>query len=905
MNPRVLPVLALVFLLPSLAAAQQAPVLTGVITTRDDGLSLPGATVSIEALSLSATTDNDGRYTLTLPPEAVGQSYEVRVSAAGLVPRTWTLRPEAGTLTQDFALSLTFQEEITVGSRAVGVEAEKATPVDILTSRQIETAGFTETMQVVQALAPSFNFPRTTIADGSASVRPATLRGLGPDQILVLLNGKRRHNTALVHVNGTVGRGSTGVDLNAIPISAIERVEILRDGAAAQYGSDAIAGVMNIVLKSGKQPLTLSAKAGAAITDQGVGDNVTDGELFDGSASMGWNVGSGWLSAALEFRDRNRTNRAAPDLRDQIRAGDRLDNPVAQPNHWVGDPEARDVIGFLNAQFPIGGSGSSFVYAFGGWSRRDALAPGFFRRALEAGTQPAIYPLGYLPKIETDTGDAAGTLGVRGVRSDWYWDLSATYGRNTMGFNIVDTLNVSLGPTIPPNALEFYAGQLAASQFTANADLSRQLELGLSGPTNLAIGVEFRREGYQIVAGEEGSYIDGGFRDQFGNPATPGAQVFAGWRPSNERDESRSNVAAYIDAEGDLVPRLRLGMAGRVENYSDFGSTADGKITARFKVHDRAVLRGAASTGFRAPSLPQSHFSATSTNFLNLGQGLVPVEVATFPVGSEPARALGATDLQPEESTHLSAGLVLTPRQNFDLTVDYYRIDIDDRIVLSGNFTDARVRTLLAPFGTFGSARFFTNAIDTETTGWDLTAAYRMNMDGAGTLGLFAGYNRNETTVVSQAPAPPELVGLESVLFDREQTRRMECGQPEDNLRLSADWLRGRFNGVVRGSRYGEYCDPRNGATVNGVFVPTALDQDFSAQWIADLELSFRMRQLTLGAGAQNIFDTYPEILRPENARAPVNPAGGFLAPGAIRYGTATPFGINGRFLYGRITYRF
>ncbi len=275
-----------------------------------------------------------------------------------------------------------------------------------------------------------------------------------------------------------------------------------------------------------------------------------------------------------------------------------------------------------------------------------------------------------------------------------------------MDFNIVDTLNTSLGPSIPPNQLEFYAGTIKANQFVANADLSRQLEIGLSGPTNLAVGVEFRREGYQIEAGEEGSYIDGGVRDQFGNPAIPGAQVFAGWRPSNVRDESRHNFAAYVDVEGDLVPRVRLGLAGRVENYSDFGSTADGKITARFKIHDRAVIRGAASTGFRAPSLGQSNFSATSTNFLNLGQGLVPVEVATFPVASEPARALGATDLKPEESTHLSAGLVLTPVDSFDLTADYYRIDIDDRIVLSGNFTDPpppavpRIRNLLAPFGT-------------------------------------------------------------------------------------------------------------------------------------------------------------------------------------------------------------
>ena len=899
MKTRLLAVAALLLLFPLAAAAQQPPVLTGIVTTRDDGLSLPGATVAIEALNLSATTDSEGRYTLALPAEAVGQSHEVKVTAAGLVPRTWTFRPEAGTATQNFALSLTFQEEITVGSRAVGVEAEKATPVDILTSRQIETAGFTETMQVIQALAPSFNFPRTTIADGSASVRPATLRGLGPDQILVLLNGKRRHNTALVHVNGTVGRGSTGVDLNAIPVSAIERVEILRDGAAAQYGSDAIAGVMNIVLKSGKQPLTVSAKAGAAFTDQGVGDSVTDGELFDGSASYGWNLGSGWLSAALEFRDRSRTNRAAPDLRDQVRPGDRLDNSVPQPNHWVGDPEARDVMAFLNAQFPVGAGGSSFVYAFGGWSQRDALAPGFFRRALQTQNIPQIYPLGFLPKIQTDTGDAAGTVGIRGTRSQWYWDLSGTYGRNTMDFNIVDTLNTSLGPSSP---LEFFAGTIAANQFTANADVSRQVEIGLSGPTNLAVGLEFRREGYQIHAGEPGSYVNGGFRDQFGGLAAPGAQVFAGWRPENERDENRHNTAAYLDVEGDLVPRVRLGLAGRVENYSDFGSTADGKITARFKLHERAVIRGAASTGFRAPSLGQANFSATSTNFLNLGQGLVPVEVATFPVSSEPARALGATDLRPEESTHLSAGLVLTPHDRIDLTADYYRIEIDDRIVLSGNFTDPpapavpRIRNLLASFGTFGSARFFTNAIDTRTTGWDLTAAYRMKMSGASTLGLSAAYNRNETEVVQRAPAPAQLVGFEAVLFDREQTRRIECGQPKDNLRLSADWLRGRFNGVVRGSRYGAYCDPRNSP---------AVDQEFSAQWLADLELSFRASQFTVGAGVQNAFDTYPETLRPENALAPGSVAAGFTAPGAIRYGTATPFGINGRFVYGRITYRF
>ena len=881
-------VLALALAVPALA--QEPLTLSGVVTTRDDGLPLPGATVAIESLSLSAVTDSEGRYTLTIPPDSVGQTLEVKVTAAGLVPRTWTYRPETGmTVSQNFALSLTFAEEITVGSRAVGVEAEKAVPVDVLTARQIETAGYTETMQVIQALAPSFNFPRTTIADGSASVRPATIRGLGPDQVLVLINGKRRHNTALVHVNGTVGRGSTGVDLNAIPVSAIERVEILRDGAAAQYGSDAIAGVMNIVLKSGTSRPTVNLKGGLDVTDQGVGDSVSDGEMVDTSATYGFNLGSGWVSAAVEFRDRNRTNRAADDPRDQLRAGDAGNNPVPQPNHWLGDPEARDIMAFLNAQFPVGSSNSSFVYAFGGWSDRDALAPGFYRRGLQAQNWPQIYPLGFLPKIQTGIMDAAATVGVRGIKSDWYWDLSANYGANSMDFDIVDTLNTSLGPNVPPNKFEFYAGTYRSNQFVANADVSRELDVGLAGPMNFGAGLEFRREGYGIDAGEPDSYVDGGVRDQFGNPAIPGAQVFAGLRPANAVDTSRHNVAAYVDVEGDLLPRVRVGIAGRVENYSDFGSTADGKLTARITLHKRAVLRGAASTGFRAPSLAQSFFSSTATNFLNLGQGLEPVEVATFPVSSEPARALGASDLQPEESTHLSAGIVLTPIDRFDVTVDFYRIDIDDRIVLSGNFTDARIRALLEPFGRIGSARFFTNAIDTKTTGWDLTAAYAFKA-GGGDSRLSASYNRNDTDITGRAATPPQLVGFESVLFDREQQRRIECGQPENSLRLSAEWLRGRFNGVVRGFRYGEYCDPRNSE---------ALDQVFSPEWVADFELGFRVERFTIAAGAQNLFDEYPDPLRIENT------SGTPTVPGPVRYGGATPFGLNGRFLYGRVTYRF
>ncbi len=870
-----------------LSAAAEDMVLTGVVTTRDDGLPLPGASVSIDSLKLSTTTDASGRFTLTLPAGTrLDQPLEVRVSAAGLPPRLWSFKPTAGTVTHDFALALTFSEEITVGSRAVGTEAEGAVPVDIITAKQIEATGASETMAVIQRLAPSFNFPRTTIADGSASVRPASLRGLGPDQVLVLVNGKRRHTTALVHVNGTMGRGSTGVDLNAIPVSAIERIEILRDGAAAQYGSDAIAGVINIVLKSGAGPARLDLKGGTTATDQGVGGDTTwDGGLFDGGLNKGFKLGTGWAVLTGEYRNRNRTNRAGPDPRDQIVAGDAGRNAVPQPNHWVGDPETADYLTFLNAQVPTGDS--SFAYAFGGWSHRDATAPGFYRRALQfTQTWSQIYPIGFLPVIKTAVTDGSGTLGIRGTKSQWYWDLSAQYGRNSMDFNIDNTLNASLGPGIPPNKTEFYAGTFVGDQLLANLDVSREIEVGLAGPLNIAFGTEYRREGYQLQAGEPDSYRDGGVRASNGAIAVPGAQVFPGFRPSNEADTSRNNVALYLDLEGDVASRLRLGAAGRFEHYSDFGSHVDGKLTVRLQAHEHLVIRGAASTGFRAPSLAQSNFSAVSTNFINIpGQGTVPVEVGTFAVSSPVARALGATDLKPEDSVQLSAGFAFNPTRSFDFTADYYNIKIDDRIVFSGNFTGGAISALLAPFGATG-ARFFTNAINTRTSGVDLTANYSKSLGSGNTLRFYAGYNYNRTRIEGEVATPPPLAGLGNVLYDRVERGRTECGQPSNQARFIGDWTKSRFAANVNVGLYGGYC-------VKQLDTTGALDQEFSAKWLTDVEAAYNLDKVTLAAGVQNLFDVYPEqVLLP-------------LQPQGVRYATTNAFGINGRFLYARATLRF
>jgi iron complex outermembrane receptor protein len=860
---------------PTLAQAPGEAVLTGQVVSAGDEQPLAGATVSVPAFGLETTTDADGRYTLVLPAAAVGQTVEVQAAFADLQVSRADVVVAAGTNTRNFVLAPSFFETITVGSRAAGAAAQDAVPVDILSADMVERTGSGETNQIIQALAPSFNFPRPTITDGTDTVRPATLRGLGPDQVLVLINGKRRHTSALVHVNGSIGRGSTGVDMNAIPASMIGEVEVLRDGAAAQYGSDAIAGVINFNLKSQPAPYQLSLRGG--------GTTHGDGELLDVTLTRGFELGRGSLVAALEYRDRKETNRAGPDPRDQIRPGDAASNPVAQPNHHWGDSDMRDIMAFFNGLWPVNFAQSTWFYAFGGASEREGSHAGFFRRALQDTNHPQIYPQGFLPLIEPEVTDYSGTGGVRGELGEWFWDTSLQYGHNRFEFHIRDSLNVSLGPTIPPNQTEFFSGALVFDQLVANSDWTREVEIGMAGPLNVAWGVEARREGYQIEAGEPASYVDGGQPNQFGGRAVPGAQVFPGFRPSNEVDETRTSYAAYLDLEGNVHRLLRLGLAGRFEDYDDFGTTNDYKLTARLQPVQPLVLRAGVSTGFRAPSLGQSFFNAVSTNFLAVGVVLVPFEVGTFPVSSPVARALGAEDLEAEESEHRSAGLVWSPTPDFQLSADYYHVDIENRIVLSGNFTGPRVQAILAPFAVTG-ARFFTNAIDTETEGYDLSASYNWDLDDLGLLRLLAGYNRTENEVVRVAPTPPQLTGLQEVLFDRTERLRVECGQPEDTFKLTADYGLNRFNTLLRTTRYGEYClaDRR------------VVDQTFGEEWLVDLEFSYRFEPVTVAIGAQNVFDAFPDRNLPLNANL-----------GIFTYPSHSPFGMNGTFVYSRVEFTF
>jgi iron complex outermembrane receptor protein len=871
----------------SLWGQSQDVILTGKVSDAASNEPISGARVFVPGTVMSASTRLDGTYRLRLTPG----THEVRVTYIGYGIGRDTVQADAGaTITRDFQLArepLALQELAVVGTRAAErTSTEAPVPVDVLTAAEIKQSGRTETAQIIQALAPSFNFPRATIADGTDHTRPATLRGLSPDQVLVLINGKRRHGSALINVNNSVGRGSGMVDLNAIPASAIERIEILRDGAAAQYGSDAIAGVINIILKEGA-PNELTTTAGQTVE--------SDGGVIQGGANYALAVGGdGVLQLAGEYRNRGFTNRSAADLRTQYLAGDpRNSDPALNGlvNHRQGDADTEDVGLFLNLAKPV--SDAAEVYAFGGGTVRSGESAGFFRRPLDDRTVRAIYPDGFLPIIGTKISDFSGVAGLRGDRAGWRWDVSANYGRNLFHFDVRNSANVTLGAASPT---EFYAGTLIQDQLSANLDLAKSYAIGLASPLNVAVGGEFRRDGYHITAGEPDSYRDGGVLildgPNAGTQGAPGSQVFPGFRPGDSTAQNRNNVAGYVDLEAQVVSKVLLGVAGRVERYNDFGSTADGKLTARFEPVPGFAVRGSVSTGFKAPSLGQSFFSATSTNFIDG----IPFENRTFPVTSPVAQALGASELEAEKSQNYSFGVAINPVNNFAITADYYQILIDDRIVLSGNFTGATIRTFLESQGFPGVAggRFFTNAIDTRTLGVDVVANYGFAIGASGTLRLTGGYNYTVNRVLRVAPTPAALSAFQETLFDRIERARIEVFQPKNNVALSGVFNYDDLGVTLRTQRFG---------TVTSFGTPTdgSLDQTFGPKWITDANVSYMFGgRLTATLGVDNIFDVYPD---PNNQGTPTTAGNNNF--GIFPYNGISPFGFNGAFYYGRLTFGF
>lgn len=761
---------------------------------------------------------------------------------------------------------------------------------------------------MIKSLVPSYNAPQTSVVDGSDHVRPASLRGLNPDQVLVLVNGKRRYTSALVNVNGTIGRGSSGTDLNAIPPSAIERIEVLRDGASAQYGSDAIAGVINIILKD-KKGLDISASYGENYTnfERGYAENegnipgendatyswdgsvekvkITDGFSKSVYAGYGFGILGGNIYLSSAYRKHNFTNRAGLDPRQQFFTINGQPDPreatFGRLNHRYGDADLEDIGGFLNGSIPL--SESTQFYTFGGYSVRYGSAGGFYRRALDDRNVRAIYPDGFLPFINTKIYDGSIAAGVKGSLGEWAFDFAEVFGGNSFNFYVDNSVNVSFGSASPTY---FYCGALKFYQSVSTLDLLKQFDIGTANPLNLALGAEFRWENYKEEPGEPASYLDGGVPildgPNAGNPAPIGAQVFPGFTPTNNQNQNRTNVAAYIDLENQIVEQLILGVAGRFENYSDFGSTLTGKLSARYALTQQFALRGAISNGFRAPSLSQEYFSSIATTFISG----VPYELGTFPVNSPVAQALGAKDLTAEKSVNTSFGFTFS-LDNFSLTADAYIISIKDRIVLTENFTGTQITNFLQSKGINATGgRFFTNALNTRTKGIDITSKYGINL-GSGVFRFLMALNFNQTDITNRddIQTPPELRSLTTIpLIGRVEQGRFERGQPLSSWNFQITYNISGWNFLVRTERFGAVTSLNNNSVQ---------DQIFSPVWYVDTEVAYIIfKNLTFAIGANNLFDQYPDKVLKINS-----------FNGILDYTSMLPSGFNGRYIYSRLNY--
>ena len=753
-----------------------------------------------------------------------------------------------------------------VGSRRVNASAtDTPVPIDFISlSKVSEQGGQFDLSQSLQYLSPSFNSTRQTGADGADLIDSASLRGLGSDQTLVLVNGKRRHTTALVNLFGARNRGNTGTDLNAIPVLAIDNVQILRDGAAAQYGSDAIAGVMDITLKKNK-----GCEAVLGYSQYSAGD----GKNYLPSVYCGFGLGEkGVLGITAEYSDRGRSNRAEAD------------NP-----RIIGDTQSKNSTLYLNGELPTTATGK--LYFTLGMQNRDASSAAFARGGVGSDDIPsrnsaAMYPNGFVPFINGDISDRYAILGHRWVVGDWNTDLSQTYGSNEMRYRISNTINASqankdlLGGGAGRSASLFQAGGFSFSQATTNLDFSRFFDGFLLG-SNVAFGAEYRRENYQIFAGEAGSYVDA---DGVGFGGNAGSQGFPGFQPADATNRNRESTALYADVETDVTQQLKVQTAVRAERYSDFGSTTTGKLAASFKANDALLFRTSASTGFRAPSLQQVYFSSTFTDFIS-GQ---PQDVVLAPNGGAIANAAGIPKLKEENSRNFTLGMTLKPSNTLSMTADVYQINIDDRIGLSGRFDANNYPALgasLAALGV-GQAQFFVNSIDTKTKGLDLTVAHKATF-GAGKLSSYLALNLSQTDVVN-VHAPASLKGYESVLLSERERLFIEQGGPRTKATIGFDYSRGAWETNLKIIHFGSQTLGTFSGTENGV--PNAF---YEPKTSADLSFTYSINNNTkLTFGGNNIFNVKPTT---QNADETDN---------GFKY-DSVQFGLNGASYFGRLWVKF
>ena len=779
----------------------------------------------------------------------------------------------------------TLDQVVVTGVRASNrTSLDSPVPVDVLSEQDLRNAGAVngELGAALAVLLPSFNFPRQSNSGGSDHVRAAQLRGLSPDEVLVLVNGKRFHTSALVNTDTKIGNGTTPVDFNAIPISAIKRVEVLRDGAGAQYGSDAIAGVINIILKDAPSGGEISADYGAYHTNFRPTDReITDGQGGYAAADFGTTLGgSGFLHAGVETSHHAGTNRAGYDTVPDFIADPTPANLALQGrrNYAAGDPPNESYNGWFNGELPLNEHAS--LYAFGTYTQRHTIGDNYFRYPDSDANVPSIYPDGYLPQSIGHNRDAQTAGGVRGTLGDWNYDGSLNWGRNAFDYDLRDSLNASLGAQSPTY---FHIGSYAFNQSTANLDANRQYEVA-GRPLTLAVGTEYRYETFRTGAGDPASYAVGPI------DAPAGAQAGGGLQPQDAADLSRRVQAAYAEVSSDITDTFFADAAGRYEHYSDFGGNWSGKLSARWEFAPGFALRGAASNNLRAPSLSQIGYEATTTGYGADGK-LVTGRILS--VNNPLARDLGAQPLKPEKSRNFSLGITGQLGSAFDFSLDAYQIAIDHRVTLSETIdNDGLEQYIQQNFGVAGvqSVQFFTNAVNTITRGAELVGNYRTTVAN-GNLLLTLAYSHNNTQIRSVEATPAALIaaGADNVLFGVEARNTLTDAAPRQRGSFTAKWDNKQWGLLGRVTRQGattRVFDFGDG------YIPT---QTYAPRFQLDVEVEYRATdRLSFALGGDNVTNQYPT-----RSNSDINYGGNFP------YDVISPIGSNGAYWYGRVRYTF
>lgn len=901
---RKMSLIILVALYSFVAKAQKVNV-TGTVTD-ENGKALIGAIVTVKSSKAKTITNESGLFTVSAEKGDM-----IVVNYVGY---------ETGSHRYDGSGSLSIRlvtaeknldEVVVLGSRGIPrTKLESTVPVDVFDMKTlVSEIPQTDLTGILNYIAPSFNSTTQTVADGTDHIDPATVRGLGADQTLVLINGKRRYTSALVNLNGTMGRGSVGTDLNAIPAGSIDKIELLRDGAAAQYGSDAIAGVLNIQLNNsvnkGKASLSYGsnittyqaythANAGnfvSGIDPVYVKRNVTDGQKLQATINYGWQLGKqkgSFINFTGNFEKREPTIRSGERAGniDNRKSGDAASNFLLDSlgvtrdffQMRVGQSRTQNVQGVINGALKL--KNESEFYFFSIVGQRIGNSTGFYRMPFQSSNIPAIYPKGFLPEIGSNITDLSLAAGLKGKWGEWNYDLSNAFGQNAFKYTVQNSLNVSAWYNNNLRQTSFDAGVLQFQQNTTNFDLSKNYHNALK--TNLAFGAEFRYENYQQKAGEEASWANymrrtGGNVDIVNGTPTAvkladgstgipagGSQVFPGFRPDNSINKSRTSYALYGDVELEPVKGVLVDGALRYENYNDFGGNLSGKLAARVKVDQHMSIRGALSTGFRAPSLQQKYLTKTSTVF----QGGIAYDDATLPNDSRAAQLLGIPNLRPEISQSVSLGVTMKYGK-FTFTVDGFSTKVTDRIILTDAFTGKNGGTsqeqqiydiLLANNASRGV--FMANAIDLRTSGIDAITTYSVRLPENQSLKFELAATFSKREILGDAKSSAVLKGREHIYMSPVNRATLIEGNPQVKGNLTLSYKKDKLFVMMRNTYFGKVIHLEGASVASALGSQWFYKQEIGAKVVTDISVGYNVNKtVRVSAGANNLFDGYSDLL--------------------------------------------